>query len=92
MFTENITKFYIRHRNLFGKLSNTEQSGRVEFGFCMVITSISDVLKGTDVLEGTTYAPVTVNPHHHSGKHGTLATAKHQTRSNALHIGDIFRV
>ena len=42
---ENITKFYIRQRNLFGKLSNTEQSGRNKLGFYMKITKISDVLK-----------------------------------------------
>ena len=42
---ENITKFYIRHSTLFGKLSNTELSGRNEFGLFMKITKISDVLK-----------------------------------------------
>ena len=35
------------------KLSKTEQSGRIEFGLCVMITSIFDVFKGTDALEGT---------------------------------------
>ena len=34
-------------------MSKTEQSGRIEFGLCVMITSFFDVLKGTDVLEGT---------------------------------------
>ena len=50
---ENITKFNIRRRNLFGKMSDTALSGRNELGIYMKITKISDVSKGTDVLEGT---------------------------------------
>ena len=34
-------------------MSKTEQSGRIEFGLYVMITSIFDVLKVTDVLEGT---------------------------------------
>ena len=34
------------------KLSKLEQSGRFEFGLYVMMTSIFDVLKGTDVLEG----------------------------------------
>ena len=41
---ENITKFYIRHGTLFGKISNTELNGRNELGLFMKITKISDIL------------------------------------------------
>ena len=44
---------YIRHKNLFGKLSNTESSGINELDLYIIILCISDVLKGTGVLEGT---------------------------------------
>ena len=33
-------------------MSKTVQSGGTKFDLCVMVSSISDVLKGTDVLEG----------------------------------------